>query len=225
MNVYSSRADELDGKLANPRGPSQVYQVVHVYGACPRVLSGNTALNTNAEPANPASPHWKIVLDQYGNVIRRDDLSATSESQWKNDATERAAKKHNHNETIPRVSESNEDTGATKTQEKNQENKQVKGGNSSIQQSSQTQTKIPPPGGEKARNPETGEIYPVTEGGKEIVPSPEINPPPLGRINPYTERYIRYTPKGSFIDPSTGDIYAPIATGYVNLRTGEFIQK
>ena len=96
------------------------------------------------------------------------------------------------------------------------ENKQVKGGDSSIQESPQTQKITPPPGGENAIKPETGKIYPGTEGGKEIAPSPEINPPPPGTINPYTKRFIPYAPKGSFIDPSTGDIYAPIATGYVN---------
>ena len=164
MNVYSSRSDELDGKSANPRGFSQVYQVLHVYGACPRVLSGNTAFNTNAEPANPASPHWRIVLDQYGNVIRRDDLSAISESQWKNDTTERAAKKHNYNETIYRTSWSNEDTGATKTQEVNEENKQVKHGDSPIQQSSQTQAITPPPR-ENAISAATGAVYPITPSG------------------------------------------------------------
>jgi hypothetical protein len=105
-------------------------------------------------------------------------------------------------------------------------NKQVKGGDSSLQESPQTQKITPPPGGENASKPETGEIYhPVTEGGKEIAPSPEINPPQSGTINPYTERFIRNAPKGSFVDPSTGDIYAPIATGYVNLRTGKVIRK
>ena len=186
-------AEGIDGKSEKPRGPSQVYQVLHVYGACPRVLSGNTALNTDAEPANPASPHWRIVIDQYGNVIRRDDLSGTSESQWKNDATETAAKKHNHDEAIHRVSGSNEDKGATKTQEKNQENKQVKGGDSSIQQPSTTQPVNPPPPVENERNPVTGKPYQV--------------------------------PKGGFVDSSTGDVYFPIATGYVNFRTGKFIPK
>ena len=105
------------------------------------------------------------------------------------------------------------------------ENKPVNSVDSSIQKSPPAQKITPPPGGEKESKSETGKIYPGTEGGKEIAPSPEISPPASGTINPVTKRLIPYAPKGSFIDPSTGDIYAPIATGYVNLRTGKFIPK
>jgi hypothetical protein len=191
MSVFSTRAEELDGKSENPRGPSQVYQVLHVYGSCPRVLSENSPFNSDAEPANPASPHWRMVLDQYGNVIRRDDLSATPESRWKNDATERAAKKQNYNEETQRVLWDNKDTSETKAPQENPENKQVRGSESSIQQPSQIQPINPPPPAE--RNPVSGKPYQV--------------------------------PKGGFVDPSTGDVYFPIATGYVNFRTGQFIRK
>lgn len=124
-------------------------------------------------------------------MIRRDDLSATPESRWKNDATEKTAMKQNYNEEIQNVRWGNEDANATKAQEKNLENKQVKGGESSIPQPSQTQPINPAPPAE--RNPVTGKPYQV--------------------------------PKGGFVDPSTGDIYFPIATGYVNFRTGKFIRK
>jgi hypothetical protein len=193
MSLNSSSADELGGNMAKPRGPSQLYQVMHVYGSCPRVLSKNSPFNSDAEPANPSNPHWRIVLDQYGNVIRRDDLSVIPESRWKNDATERAAKKQNYNEETQRVLWDNKDTSETKTPQENPENKQVKGSESSIQQPSQTQPITPPPPVEIERNPVTGKPYQV--------------------------------PKGGFVDPSTGDVYFPIATGYVNFRTGKFIRK